>query len=330
MRLVLGLIVTLFTAGGVFAQCSGADLRSSLSDAERQELDTRVAATPYATGNHWLATRGDMRIHLIGTVHLDDPRLDAPTERLRPLIEEAAALLLEMTPADEQALQQDLVSAPDKLLLTDTTLPEIMSEEAWAALSEAVTARGLPPFMAAKFQPWYLSMLLSVPPCATATLTEGAGLDKRLARIAEGAEVPMHALESYETIFAMFTEAPMSEQIAMLESALVAPDEVEDMFATLLASYVDETTAEGWEISRILARRSAPLEPGEIDAVFDAMADGLLTDRNRAWIPVILDAAGTAEGRPVVVAFGAAHLAGDTGVLQLLTDEGFELPRQPF
>ena len=143
MRLVLGLIVTLFTAGGVFAQCSGADLRSSLSDAERQELDTRVAATPYATGNHWLATRGDMRIHLIGTVHLDDPRLDAPTERLRPLIEEAAALLLEMTPADEQALQQDLVSAPDKLLLTDTPLPEIMSEEAWAALSEAVTPYGI-------------------------------------------------------------------------------------------------------------------------------------------------------------------------------------------
>lgn len=327
MRFILSMALCLGFATAATAQCAGTDLRDTLTPDERAELDAAVADTPYPNGNHWRATRGDTVIHLIGTVHLDDPRLDGPTNRLRPVIETASALLLEMTPADESDLQQSLLDDPSLLLLADTTLPELMTESAWQALAEASQARGLPGFMAAKFQPWYLSMLLSVPPCATATITEGQGLDKRLSVIAKGADVPMDSLEPYQTIFDKFADTPLDDQIAMLESALIAPEAVEDMFATLLASFIDEATVEGWEISRLLARRATPLAPDEVDAVYKDMEDTLLTERNRAWIPVILNAAGPGH---IVVAAGAAHLPGDTGLLKLLADEGFTLDRQPF
>ena len=48
--------------------------------------------------------------------------------------------------------------------------------------------------------------------------------------------------------------------------------------------------------------------------------------RNQAWIKVIEDVA--AKG-PALVAFGALHLSGDQGVLQLLEQRGFTLRRLP-
>ncbi|MFZ5962287.1 TraB/GumN family protein [Thalassococcus sp. BH17M4-6] len=327
MRLLPLVLFTLSIATSAAASCGGTDLRTTLSTAERQELDAAVADTPFPNGNHWRATRGDAIIHLIGTVHLDDPRLDGPEAQVRPVIEGAGKLLLEMTPADEKALQRDLTSNPDMLLLTDTTLPELMDDAAWEALAEAVAARGIPPFMAAKFQPWYLSMLLGIPPCAAATLTEGRGLDKRLSDIAEAADVPMAPLEDYRTVFAVFASAPLEEQVRMMESAIIDTQMSEDMFATIISSYMDESTAEGWEVMRLLSYRASPLPEAEIDAAFDSMEELLLIQRNRDWIPVILDAAGP---EPIVVAAGAAHFPGKNGVLALLEAEGFAIKRQPF
>ena len=44
--------------------------------------------------------------------------------------------------------------------------------------------------------------------------------------------------------------------------------------------------------------------------------------RNRAWLPVLTQAA--SEG-PAFAAFGALHLSGEEGVLNLLKAEGFDL-----
>ena len=73
------------------------------------------------------------------------------------------------------------------------------------------------------------------------------------------------------------------------------------------------------------------ITPGQIIAR-QGVADfgaAMLADRNRAWLPVILDTlAGT--DKPVIAAFGAAHLGGEDGVLNLLAQEGFTLTREPF
>jgi len=47
-----------------------------------------------------------------------------------------------------------------------------------------------------------------------------------------------------------------------------------------------------------------------------------MKSRNRAWIPVLTQAA--SEG-PAFAAFGALHLSGAEGVLNLLKAEGFTL-----
>ena len=60
----------------------------------------------------------------------------------------------------------------------------------------------------------------------------------------------------------------------------------------------------------------------QVDTEFARMEEIVAASRNRAWLPVLTKAA--AKG-PVFAAFGALHLSGQDGVLNLLQKEGFTL-----
>lgn len=329
-RLILAALAALsLTPAAAHAACQGTDLRQTLSAGERAELDALISDMPFATGNHWRAEKDGEVIHLIGTMHLSDPRLDGPVDRLRPVIAEAGALLLEMPQAEQARLMQAMSERPELLLLTETTLPELMPEDDWQALAEAAKARGIPGVMAAKFRPWYLSMMLALPACAQAAMQEQNGLDVRLEALADEAGVPTLPLEPFDTAFGIFNEAPLEEQIEMMSMALATEDQGEDGMATTVAAYFDERPGEMWALSGILMARSGAFAPGEADALLEETNEALLARRNRAWLPVILEAAATTEG-PVIAAFGAAHLPGAEGVARLLEEDGFTLTREPF
>lgn len=329
IRFAIACCLWIAAALPLHAACAGQDLRPTLSAAEQYALDAAMDAIPYAEGNHWRATRGDEVIHLVGTMHLADPRFDAIAARLAPVIETAGRVLLEMTDDEEQKLQDSLGSDPSMLILQDTSLPELMGDADWALLSEAMRARGMPPFMAAKFQPWYISMLLSMPACMPLDEAARDGLDARIEALADGAGVPTLALEPFDTAFHAFGATPRDTQVAMVRSALAAPEANEDLFATLLAAYFEQAHAQSWQVSAVLAPRISPLAPDENDAVFSQIEQTLLHDRNRRWIPVLTKAAAEADGH-ILAAFGAAHLSGDVGVLNLLAQDGFTLERMPF
>ncbi|SFD88965.1 TraB/GumN family protein [Roseivivax sediminis] len=326
MRLAALVAICLGLAQPALADCDGTDLRGTFTAAEREDLDRALDGRPYAEGNHWIARRGEEVVHLVGTVHLSDPRLDGPLDTLRPVIESSRLLLLEATPDGLAELQERLRTDPGLIVLQDASLPELMPEAAWQRLADAASARGIPPVMAAKFQPWYLTLMVSVPPCATGQLADANGLDTRLQTIAEDAGTPMAALEEVEAVFSIFRDAPLEDQVEMLRAALIDPGTGDDIFATLLAAYFEEKPAQSWEVTRILARRDAP-DGSHLDTMFRDMEAALLLQRNRDWLPVILDATGP---EPIVVAAGAAHLQGTGGLADLLEGEGFTLTRGPF
>ncbi|EBA10142.1 TraB/GumN family protein [Sagittula stellata] len=327
-HVLLGLAITTLPVLA-HARCAGDDLRPTLLPDEKAEVDARLAETPYTSGNHWIARRGDEIVHLVGTIHLSDPRLDGPTERLSPLLDDAAVLLLEMAGPDRKTMEASIASDPAMFMLSDGSLPDLLSEDEWQQLSSAMAARDMPAFIGARMQPWYVSMLLSVPACMKDLLEQNDGLDVRLEAIAEEKRVPTLSLEPWDTGLALFAAVPMAAQLSMIRSALAPPEVNEDLFETIITTYFEEAHAESQLVLEVLSPRLTPMQEEEADVVFDTVNSAMIDARNRAWIPVILDTLESTEG-PVVAAFGAAHLSGEEGVLNLLAEEGFELERAPF
>ena len=178
---LLSFAAALCLAPAALAECKGRNLIAQLSPDAQAALRSEAAEYPYASGNYWQATRGDQVITLIGTYHMDDPRHAKTLAALTPALSAASILLVEAGPEEEAALKSHMAAHPEILVNTDgPTLPEVLSPADWEQLSQAMTARGIPAFMAAKFRPWYISVMLGIPPCAVEDATTARGLDGML------------------------------------------------------------------------------------------------------------------------------------------------------
>lgn len=325
-RILLALASALaFLALPAHAQCAGTNLLDEMAPEKRAGLTAAADAVPFPRGNYWRATRGDQEITLVGTYHFDDPRHVPVLDSIRPKITSATTVLVEAGPDEEAALLDLMARDPSKMVIMDgPTLLEQLPPDVWSQLSEALSQRGVPGFMAAKLQPWYVVVMLSLPPCAIAQMQDPKGLDGLVIDTALDAGVPVRGLEPFDTVFSIFDRMTREEMVAMIQSTLAVEDRSEDYAATLADSYFAGESRIIWEYLRNVSYGLPSYTPAQVDAEFARMEELLMNARNRSWIPVLTGAA--AEG-PVFAAFGALHLSGEEGVLNLLQQEGFTLER---
>lgn len=323
LRQVLLTIAFTLASTPAVALCGGDSFADRLTAAENAEIDALRATTPFATGNQWIATRGDDQLTIVGTMHLRDPRLLPIMEGLQAPVASSDLILLEATPVEEAQVMDYMSQNPELLFSTDgPTLPESLSEETWQALSEAARARGIPPVLASKMQPWYLMLTLGIPVCAMADMAAGKrGLDHMIIEAATTTGTPMAALEPFDTIFAIMQNSPRSEQIEMLEVSVLDPTLQQEMFVAMLDNYFAGDAFAVLHMSEIAARRSIDLPATEIAALTAEALQAMLYDRNHAWIPVIEQA--TVDNNTILIAVGAGHLPGEQGILSLLEQRGW-------
>lgn len=306
-------------------ECVGRNLVDEMPADARAELRAATDKVPFAQGNLWQATKGDAVVTLVGTYHVDDPRHAGMMAAVGPYLRDAKLLLVEAGPEETAALKSRIAAEPELMVNTSgPTLPEVLSPELWDKLSVAMQRRGVPAFMVAKFQPWYVSMLLSVPPCAMTAMGEGKGLDASLIDAAKAQGLPIRALEPYDTVFHIFGDLPEEEKLSMVTSALALDDQSEDVSITMADLYFREDARMIWEFMREESLKLPGYTPERVAEEFATMEAAMMTRRNQSWIAGIEAAA--QEG-PVLAAFGALHLSGEAGVLRLLEKAGFKIER---
>ena len=319
--LVLCLCLTASTA---FSQvCNGADQRESLTPAEQKELTRRLENRPYPEGNLWQAQKGERTITLIGTLHVGGEALAPLREQAAPYVRAAEVLMVEATPEGERALQAQMARDPSLVFLTEgPSLIDLLPAPLWEKIAKAARERGIPGPMAAKFQPWFLSLSLALPACAMQEIASGAfGLDKQMMAVASDASVPVIALEDALETIALLSSDPLETQLEYLALGVYDSKLAEDGLATMTNLYLEGAHASSIEISRLLARRTIPIDAAKFDALFDEAMETLLDRRNIAWIDRI-------EAHPasvMAIAFGAGHLSGEQGILALLENRGYSL-----
>ncbi|MFM7336081.1 MAG: TraB/GumN family protein [Tabrizicola sp.] len=315
-------------SGPALAECVGRNLFDAMDPARLAEVTAAANAAPFATGNFWRATRGDEVITIAGTYHFDDPRHTPNLAALTHHITSATTVLVEAGPEEEKALMAHIAKDPSTMVITEgLPLNQRLPPDVWDPLAKALSDRGIPPFMTAKFQPWYVLTLLSIPPCAMSAMADKPkGLDGAVIDTALAAGVPVRGLEPFDTLFTIFGSMTPEELTEMLVSTLAIEEMSEDYFTTLVDSYFAGESRKAWELARFAGYDMPGYTRDQIDADFARMEELVASSRNRAWIPVLTEAA--AQG-PVFTAFGALHLSGEDGVLNLLQKEGFTLEELP-
>lgn len=334
---LFALFLAVSSAGSVHgAQCEGRNLFRTMPADQLDQIEAATRDVPFRRGLLFEAVREDQRIILVGTYHFGDPRHQQTLDRLRPLIAEAAALYVEAGPEEEARLTRALTEDPTLMVdPTGPTLPERLSPPEWQALSQAMSDRGTPAVLVSRMRPWYVAMMLGISPCMIRIMAEQGGetggLDHLLIAEAEAAQIPVRALEPWDTVFTLFADMTPGQELDMIRAALPAAAHADDYAVTLTDAYFEEDVWKIWEFGRFDAYANSGLPRDEVDRQIAFAQTRMMDERNQDWIEPLTEGATAAarEGKPVVAAFGALHLPGEQGVLNLLRQEGFTITRQP-
>lgn len=260
----------------------------------------------------WKMSDDDTTIYITGTVHILPPGLDWQRDDLATIIENATLMIQEFD--DKQGEPAVILPLTMKygMLPAGESLTAIIGEERFNALVESTDGQ-IPALALDRMRPWLAATTASVMELMKAGYDPESGVDKILQGMAQEAGV---AIEGFETA---------EEQILML-AGMEGADAV-----ALFQATSDQNVDVGAEMEKLISIWLS----GDMDALaeatmkdmgaYPAVMETLLYERNRNWAnqtEKLLERPGT-----IVIAVGAAHLAGDQSLIDLLQSRGYSVER---
>ena len=276
-----------------------------------------IRAIPPAEGRGpalWVIRDADSTLYLFGTVHLLRPTTGWGTDRIETAFDSADTLVLEISNPDDQAAVIPLVQqhglAPGERLTLKLSSGELTLLDN-AARSIGLTAAQMDPF-----RPWFAALTLSVAPLQKAGYDPASGVELLLKARAEAADKPVTGFETIDEQIRILAGFPEDAQMAFLRSTLEGYEN-----ATVELDRLVEAWAAG-DVEAIESIGVASMREGG-----EELYQALLVRRNTNWadqIQTMLEGSGTA-----FIAVGAAHLAGDDSVQEILEQRGVDVDVAP-
>ncbi len=300
------LIALLCLSFAIGATCAATPANAGV--AANTEARTAPPTSKYAKGLLWkIDAPGARSSWLFGTIHSEDKRVTALPDVVVKAFDAAGRFTMEAVIDGE-----GIVHMAEAMFFNDgRTLEQVIGRKLYDETIKALTARGMPTPGVEKQKPWAVMMSLSMPPPKT-----GEYLDLILQQRAAQQNKPVSGLETMQEQVAVFDELPLPDQIALLRQAVQEQDSFDKDLEEMIGNYLARDIA-------ALAEAGAKHKPDD-DRLYRSVMDRLLTRRNSrmaARLGPILR-----EGN-AFVAVGAAHLPGETGLLNLLEKAGYRVTR---
>lgn len=263
----------------------------------------------------WTIEHGDTTVHLFGTFHLLPPELEWKTDSVTSAMLASDRVWFEADIFSAEA-QQTIAAIMPQLGLNPegVTLSSLLDAETAALLAEVAPTLGVPPQMLEPLRPWLAALTLTISQIQALGFDPNAGVEAVLYAEAREAGQSFGYFETAEQQMGFFGNLSDAVQVELLAQTLreVARTEAE------LPVWVEAwATGDMDAINRLLNVSMRDQSP-EMYAV-------IMVDRNRAWIPQILEI--LEEGGTHFIAVGAGHMPGEEGVIALLEAEGLTVTR---
>jgi len=251
---------------------------------------------------------GALAGYLLGTMHSEDPRVTGLLRQFAPLIEQVEVVMIELVP-DAVAL---LAVGAATLLPPGQSLRGLIGDQRFEAVADIAAPRGMPIAVLDRLRPWAAAVTLGMPAAES-----GRFLDMEIYLKALQLQRRVVGLETVAEQLAVFDAMPSEVQILLLEevvkNATQMPKQLEELTSAFLAGNLDS-------LDRV-ARAQYGSAPVEIGQWFD---DVLIGERNARMLARL---APLLQQQRVLIAVGAMHLGGDTGLIAGLRRLGYRLER---
>lgn len=262
----------------------------------------------------WVISDADSTLYLFGTVHVLRPTTAWGSARVDAAFDSASEIWLEISNPDDAAAVLPLIQQHG--LSPHRPLSSLLSAEQFADLDAAAKTIGLSGAQMEPMRPWLAALQLSMAPLVKAGYDPQSGVELILKSRAEAAGKPLRGLETIDKQIGILASLDEADQLAFLTETLGVFDnaatELDQLVNAWAAGDVDAITRLGVD---------------EMKAISPAVYEALLVRRNTDWanqIQTLLEGSGT-----TFIAVGAAHLAGDDSVQQILTQRGVTVTTAP-
>lgn len=240
--------------------------------------------------------------YLFGTIHLMCPdKLKIP-DIVKEKFNTTSELFLEIDMDDPNMMQEMMQGMQMK---GSSTLKELIGSKFDSANAIFKTTTGMPLTMLQTAKP-FLLMAMVYPSLLGCTPVSWESIFQQMAT-EKGLEI--QGLEKLQDQMNVFEKIPYKVQSDMLVKVLFNIDSSKKEFVDMLEVYNEK------DIDKLNILTAKEEDFGEYQGV-------LLDERNHNWIPVIGQ---QAKKKATFFAFGAGHMGGDKGVINLLRKAGFKV-----
>ncbi|WP_078118381.1 TraB/GumN family protein [Thiosocius teredinicola] len=244
--------------------------------------------------------------YLVGTMHSEDERILALVPRISTAIEKVDVVALELIPDGLPMLAAGLTL----FLPPDQSLREIVGDCRFRRLATMGEDIGVAPEYLDRLKPWAAAMTLWMPPQES-----GVVLDMKIYLEALRLEREVFGIETIFEQMALFGGMSREMELSLLDNLIQNADLVPKQLEEMTKAYLDGGLA-GLDA---VAREQTHEMPPEVEAWFE---DDLLAKRNIRMLERVQE---MLQQRPMMIAVGALHLSGETGLVKGLQRLGYRV-----
>ena len=327
VALLLAALLAVGPAHASDAACHGENLLVAMEAEKPEELAeirAEAAKVPNGQGIFWKIEKDGLKpSHLLGTMHVTDPRVLTMPKGAREAAAAADVVVIESDEIlDEKKAAASLLMHPELTMFTDgKSVKDHLDAEDMKKLEAGLKERGLALGAVARMKPWILASFVALPACELSRKAAGASfLDKQIAEDAVKAGKPVAGLESLVEQLEAMADLPVDFHFKALIETIALGDKMEDVIETMTELYL----AGDIGMTMPMLKAVAPTEDGEDESAYAAFETRIVRDRN------LVMAEGSKphlEKGNAFIAVGALHLPGEEGLIELIRKKGYTVTR---